>query len=153
MRIGTGAIPRRLRPGPSIGVTALAALVAVSVFAGPAEAAFPGANGKIAYTTIADGNSEIHAFTFTPPGTFSGDTRLTNNPATDSEPTWSPNGTQIAFVSDRDGNFEIYKMNADGTGQTRLTHNGRSTQTLPGRPTAPSSSSQATATATSTSSR
>jgi len=29
----------------------------------------------------------------------------------------------VAFDSDRDGNGEIYKMNADGTGQTRLTNN------------------------------
>ena len=29
----------------------------------------------------------------------------------------------IAFLSDRDGNGEIYVMNADGTGQTRLTNN------------------------------
>src|SRR5688572_16934087 len=30
---------------------------------------------------------------------------------------------KIAFTSDRDGNREIYVMNADGTGQTRLTNN------------------------------
>lgn len=30
---------------------------------------------------------------------------------------------QIAFVSDRDGNFEIYVMNADGSNQTNLTNN------------------------------
>ena len=30
---------------------------------------------------------------------------------------------RIAFTSDRDGNFEIYVMNADGTGQTRLANN------------------------------
>jgi Tol biopolymer transport system component len=30
---------------------------------------------------------------------------------------------KIAFASDRDGNYEIYFMNADGTGQTRLTRN------------------------------
>ena len=30
---------------------------------------------------------------------------------------------KIAFQSDRDGNFEIYVMNADGSGQTRLTNN------------------------------
>ncbi len=36
-----------------------------------------------------------------------------------------PNGnTQIIFSSNRDGNFEIYKMNADGTGVVRLTNNG-----------------------------
>jgi hypothetical protein len=33
---------------------------------------------------------------------------------------------KIAFQSNRDGNFEIYSMNADGTGQTRLTFNGAS---------------------------
>jgi hypothetical protein len=41
----------------------------------------------------------------------------------DSSPSWSPDGTHIAFVSDRDGNDEIYVMNADGSGQTNLTHN------------------------------
>ena len=34
----------------------------------------------------------------------------------------STDGTKIAFVSNRDGNYEIYVMNSDGTGQTRLTH-------------------------------
>ena len=48
--------------------------------------------------------------------------RLTDNPADDREPAWSPDGKRIAFVSDRDGKFKpmIYVMNADGTGQTRL---------------------------------
>ena len=32
-------------------------------------------------------------------------------------------GTEIVFMSDRDGNDEIYVMNADGSGQTRLTNN------------------------------
>ena len=36
---------------------------------------------------------------------------------------WSPDGARIAFVSRRDGNYEIYVMNADGSGQTRLTNN------------------------------
>ena len=38
-------------------------------------------------------------------------------------PAWSPDGAKIAFKSDRDGNWEIYVMNADGSGQTRLTNN------------------------------
>jgi len=47
--------------------------------------------------------------------------RLTDNPAPDSYPAWSPDGTRIAFVSERDGNSEIYVMNADGSDPRRLT--------------------------------
>ena len=37
--------------------------------------------------------------------------------------TWSPDGRRIAFFSDRDGDTEIYVMNADGTGVVQITHN------------------------------
>ena len=33
---------------------------------------------------------------------------------------WSPDGRRIAFVSNRDGSYGIYVMNADGSGQRRL---------------------------------
>jgi TolB protein len=49
--------------------------------------------------------------------------RLTNNPNDDAFPSWSPDGTQITFSSERYGNAEIYFMNADGSGQMRLTDN------------------------------
>ncbi|MDP2949214.1 MAG: hypothetical protein Q8P22_06725 [Chloroflexota bacterium] len=49
---------------------------------------------------------------------------LTSNPAHDLWPTWSPDGRQIAFVSDRDSPLgEIYLMNADGSDVRRLTEN------------------------------
>jgi TolB protein len=39
-------------------------------------------------------------------------------------PVWSPDGTRIAYISQlEDYNYEIYVMNADGTGKTRLTNN------------------------------
>ena len=48
--------------------------------------------------------------------------RITDDPGHDDVlPAWSPDGKKIAFVSGRDGNNEIYVMNADGTGVTRLT--------------------------------
>ncbi|MDN5201675.1 DPP IV N-terminal domain-containing protein [Fulvivirgaceae bacterium BMA10] len=46
---------------------------------------------------------------------------LTNNPAQDRYPNWSPDGSKIVFESDRDGNWEIYMMNADGTALQNLT--------------------------------
>jgi dipeptidyl aminopeptidase/acylaminoacyl peptidase len=56
----------------------------------------------------------------------SGQTRLTNNAASDTKPSWSPDGHRILFQSDRDGNSEVYVMNGDGSGQTNLTNNPHS---------------------------
>src|SRR5207247_2169605 len=88
-----------------------------------ARGAFPGLNGKIVFVSDRDGgNLEIYVMN----ADGSNQTRLTNNPAVDREPAWSPDGTQIVFWSNRDGDREIYKMNADGSSQTRLTYNSAS---------------------------
>jgi TolB protein len=50
----------------------------------------------------------------------SNQTKLTST-GTSNSPTWSPDGSKIAFAGFRDGNGDVYIMNADGTGQTRLT--------------------------------
>jgi len=49
---------------------------------------------------------------------------LTNNPAYDEYPSWSPDGKKIAFWSIRGkkSNCDIYVMNADGSGQRQLTN-------------------------------
>ena len=49
------------------------------------------------------------------------ETRLTNHPARDDDPAWSPDGTRIAFASDRAGPRAVHVMNEDGSGVTRLT--------------------------------
>ena len=48
-------------------------------------------------------------------------TNLTANPALDTSPSVSPDGTRIAFISSRDGQPDIYVMPAAGGDATRLT--------------------------------
>jgi TolB protein len=53
---------------------------------------------------------------------FSELTRVTVADRDDIWPAWSPDGTRIAMVSNRDFNRELYVANADGSGQARLTN-------------------------------
>ena len=46
---------------------------------------------------------------------------LTNDPAEDTDPAWSPDGTRIAFVKASEGHRNVYVMDEDGNGQTNLT--------------------------------
>ncbi len=50
-------------------------------------------------------------------------TPLTTDPGYEGEPTFSPDGQTIAYVSDRDGNFEIYLQQISGGPAINLTHN------------------------------
>jgi len=97
----------------------LAAAVVLLVGSSPAPAAFPGANGKIAFSSTRDDNTEVYVMD----AGGTNQTNLTANAAYDADPSWSPDGTKIAFESNRDGNHEIYVMNADGGSQTNLTTN------------------------------
>ena len=47
---------------------------------------------------------------------------VTNHPADDGSPVWSPDGAQIAFTSTRDDNGEIFVMSADGTNPINITN-------------------------------
>lgn len=51
--------------------------------------------------------------------------RLTNHPARDRLPQWSPSDDRIAFTSQRDGNQEIYTIRPSGSDLLRLTNNNR----------------------------
>ena len=58
-------------------------------------------------------------------------TRLTADAAWDSEPRLSPDGERIAFVSDRDGNEQIWTMAADGTDLKQVTDEDEARDTNP----------------------
>jgi Tol biopolymer transport system component len=108
----------RLGSATRLSLVALVASLALAPL--PAHAAFPGANGKLAIGAIGNaGRADV--FTMNPDG--GGLANLTNNPAYDSGASWSPDGTRIAFESDRDssGSLDIYVMDADGSQVTRLT--------------------------------
>jgi len=82
---------------------------------------------RLAFVSTRDGNMEIYVMNVD----GSNLTRLTTNSASDGFVVvggtayyglaWSPDSSQLVFLSDRDGNVELYKMNADGTNPTRLT--------------------------------
>ena len=49
--------------------------------------------------------------------------QITTNAAYDGDPVWSPDGKQIAFSTDRNGNFDIYLVSAEGGVAKRITTN------------------------------
>jgi TolB protein len=53
-------------------------------------------------------------------------TNLTKSAAMETDPTYSLDGTKIAFTTDRSGNEDIYKMNRDGSSPVQLTTNAAS---------------------------
>jgi hypothetical protein len=101
-----------------IALSCALAGAALGTLAGPATAAFPGLNGKIAFErdnqVVVKTPGQLAITPLTAAGLGHGE---------NGEPTWSPDGKRIAFRSNRAaGNrFDIYVMNADGSGQQQIT--------------------------------
>jgi hypothetical protein len=74
-------------------------------------------NGRVA-ASDGKGKSDAEIFAIRPDGKVK---QLTDNKAMDTTPSWSPDGSRIAYASNQNGNFEIYVMDADGGNVNRLT--------------------------------
>ena len=88
-------------------------------FDDPAKAAFPGQNGKIAYSHSVCGQSGCTENIFTVNENGTGRIQLTTS-GQNRSPAWSADGTKIAFNSSR-APAGIWTMNADGSNQQPLT--------------------------------
>src|SRR5215217_523580 len=111
-----------------VGAALLLALVAHPE---PAEAAFPGINGRIAFSSLRAGADKSSIFTMS----FTGNSvrRLTSEAVGGGAPAFSPDGKKIAYVVSRSrGRTDIYTMNTDGsakrllTDETKIPGDGRS---------------------------
>jgi hypothetical protein len=128
----------------------LAGLVACLLLLGagetPARAAFPGTNGKIAFSTLSDFADERD------PRAVRGERRLgVSRPTTAGQADQPrPIGVHHEHVEilDRTGSAEIFVMNADGTNVTQVTNNPALDFDPASRPMARGSRSRAIATAT-----
>src|SRR5580704_13140866 len=67
--------------------------------------------GTIAFASQAPRGWDIYVSTVKDRKTH----KLTNHPALDYNAAISPDGKRVAFVSERDGNMEVYAMNPDGS--------------------------------------
>lgn len=98
---------------------ALASIVALGVTDQRAKAAFPGINGKIAFTSRRPGGTnEIYTIS----STGNNLNRLTHNTKSDKTPSWSPDGKKIVFERDD----SLYTMNADGSNQRKIPNTAHS---------------------------
>ena len=77
-----------------------------------------GLNGRIAFA-LNDGSGGTELYSVNADG--SALRRLTWSPEVEQAPSWSPDGTRIAYESFLGGNCHVWVMNADGSGQTELT--------------------------------
>lgn len=106
------AAPAEASPIPSPAITSPS----------PTPTQLPIFNCDIAFDSDRDGNLEIYSMA--PDG--SGQTNLSNNPEDDFAPVWSPDGSQIAFISKRnhETGSSLFIMNADGSNPEQISTQG-----------------------------
>jgi hypothetical protein len=114
---GTTAVRRRRRRAVSLALP----FVAAALLPAAAQASWPGLNGWASFSSNRF-DTPLSGDIFVTPPIGLPQLKLTTARPDDAQSAWSPEGRLIAFKSRRDGNNELYVMNADGGGQTRLTN-------------------------------
>ena len=111
----------RIHLGLGATVVLLGAASTLSAAPGATAAAWPGAEGVVAYVSgNPDHANALDIYAIARDG--SGRVNLTNDPARDQDPAWSPDGTKIAFASGRDEvKMDIWVADADGSDPRNLT--------------------------------
>ena len=103
---------------------AAAALLGALTLCSPAQAAFPGPNGRIFFTAHSSGAPEPDVWSIEPDGSGLVDlTDLPGGPGSGQDPSVAPSGL-VAFTVGAGPAAEIWTMAADGSAPTRLTANG-----------------------------
>jgi Tol biopolymer transport system component len=87
-------------------------LILLAVQGGPAEATFPGDNGKIAWLQSPSGHPETTEI-YTNGGFLGGSIRITHNNAREFEPSYSPDGRRIVYSAYDGNDFEIFTVKAE----------------------------------------
>lgn len=148
--------------GSMLASAIVAAVAAASMGSpAPAEAAYPGTNGRIVmerlgeiHTVLTNGNADRQLTGFaTREPVYSPDgsriaymdgrdlwvmnadgtrkRQVTISPSTDRSPTWHPDGTRLAFERDKAAQTDIFAVNVNGTGLKNLTRTDTKHETDP----------------------
>lgn len=96
---------------------ALAGLATALFLSACSGIANPQAGRKLVFERKENDNADVYVMN----ADGTGLTRLTDDPGWDGTPAWSPDGSQIAFASERLGSPVIMLMNADGSNQRAIT--------------------------------
>jgi len=90
-----------------------AVVLAIAVAAGCAGKR----QGTVVFHSNRDGNFDLYVMA----DDGSGQRRLTESPAYEVSPVWSPDGSRIAYASNEEGNWNVYTIRPDGSDRQRVT--------------------------------
>jgi Tol biopolymer transport system component len=105
--------------------TLLLALALAALAAAPAQATFPGRNGRIVVASNRSGSWQLHSLKADGSGLRQITALATDDPGNLGNamlPDVSPDGRRVVFAHEADGDFELYVVNTDGSGLARLTN-------------------------------